>query len=62
MRILGLRIDEFKIKISSYNTKTGDYKLIDSVGFNNIIFKNSNKNELDNDENDFMIEEDVEEF
>ena len=49
MRILGLRIDEFKIKIGSYNTKTGDYKLVDAVGYNNVIFKNKN-NVVDDDE------------
>jgi len=43
LRVLDYRIDEFRIKITSYNTKKGEYKLLDKIGYNENIIKNPNK-------------------
>lgn len=50
LRHLDKRIDEFKIKVTSYNSKTGDYVLVDPKGFCEQKNKNYDLNsELDND-------------
>lgn len=63
LRILDYRIDEFRISITAYNTKKGEYKLVDSIGYNEHILKNSNKGKqsIDLDE-DMEIIEDNDEF
>ena len=40
MRLLGLRIDEFKIKIQAYCTKEGEIEIVDSKGFEDDYEKN----------------------
>lgn len=50
LKLLDLRIDEFKIKITSHNNKSGEYVCIDSVGFNTNTKKEDDYEVVDDDD------------
>lgn len=58
LRFLDMRIDEFKIKVTSYCDKKGGYSLVDEIGFSDEFEGNSSiKKMIDDDEdnNDMIL-------
>lgn len=56
LKQLDLRIDEFKIKITSHNNKTGEYTCIDSVGFSTYSKNKKDQDfEVVDDDDDLVI-------
>lgn len=45
LRILDKRVEEFKIKITAYNNKVGEYVLVDAVGFSKSGNENTTEDE-----------------